>query len=87
MTYKVEFDKKAKKEFDRLPLDVRIRFLPKIEALANDPRPPGSRALAGKKGSYRIRDGDFRALYTIHDDIVLVLVFRVENRKDAYRNL
>jgi mRNA interferase RelE/StbE len=87
LTYKVEFDKKAKKEFDRLPLEVQIRFLPKIEALANDPRPPGSRALSGQKGSYRIREGDFRALYTIHDDIVLVLVFRVENRKDAYRNL
>lgn len=87
MTYRVEFDKKAKKEFDRLPLAVRVRFLPKIEALANNPRPPGSRALAGKKGSYRIRDGDFRALYTIHDDIVLVYVFRVEHRKGAYRGL
>ena len=87
MTYRVEFSRKAQKEFDRLPLAVRVSFLPKIEALAKNPRPQGSRALAGKKGSYRIRDGDFRALYTIHDDIVLVYDFRVENRKDAYRNL
>lgn len=64
-----------------------MSFLPKIKALATDPRPPGSVALAGKKGAYRIRDGDYRALYTIHDDIVLVYVFRVEHRKDAYRGL
>ena len=87
MTYEVEFSKKAKKEFSRLPLAVRMSFLPKIKALANDPRPPGSRALVNKKGSYRIRDGDYRALYTIHDDIVLVYVFRVEHRKDAYKGL
>jgi mRNA interferase RelE/StbE len=87
LTYEVEFSKKAKKELDRLPLGVRVRFFPKIKALANDPRPPGSVALAGKKDSYRIRDGDYRALYTIHDDIVLVYVIRVEHRKDAYRGL
>ena len=87
MTYEVDFSKRAKKELDRLPLAVRVSFLPKIKALADDPRPPGSKKLAGQKESYRIRDGDYRALYTIHDDIVLVYVFRVEPRKDAYRGL
>jgi mRNA interferase RelE/StbE len=66
---------------------VRVSFLPKIKAPANEPRPPGSTALVNKEGSYRIRDGDYRALYTIHDDIVLVYVFRVEHRKDAYKGL
>ncbi len=87
MTHQVAFSKKALKEFEDLPLAARTRFLPKIEALANDPRPPGSKKLANTKNSYRIRDGDYRALYTIHDDIVLVYVFRVEHRKDAYKGL
>jgi mRNA-degrading endonuclease RelE of RelBE toxin-antitoxin system len=75
LTYTVELSKKAKKEFEKLPLAVQGRMLPKIIAL------PGS------NDSYRIRDADYRALYTIHDDIVLVYVFRVEHRKDAYRGL
>ena len=87
MTYTVDFSKKAEKEFDRLPLAVRVSFLPKIKALTNNPRPPGVKALAGRKNSYRIRDGDYRALYTIHDYIVLVYVFRVEHRNDAYGGL
>lgn len=56
-------------------------------ALATDPRPPGSVAIAGKKSSCRIHHGDYRVLYTIHDDIVLVYVFRVAPRKDAYERL
>lgn len=87
MTYTVELSKKAKKEFEKLPMAVQGRMLSKIKALAADPHPPGAAALVGKKDSYRIRDGDYRALYTIHEDIVLVYVFRVEHRKDAYRNL
>ncbi len=62
-------------------------MLPKIKSLADDPHPPGAIALVGRKDTYRIRDGDYRALYTVHDDIVLVYVFRVEHRKDAYRGL
>jgi mRNA interferase RelE/StbE len=85
LTYTVELSKKAKKEFEKLPLAVQGRMLPKIKALADNPHPPGAVALAGRKDSYRIRDGDYRALYTIHDDIVLVYVFRAEHRKDAYR--
>ncbi len=87
MTYTVELSKKAEKAFEKLPLAAQGRLLPKIKALANDPRPPGSKALTGKKDTYRIRAGGFRILYTIHDDIVLVYVFRVEHRKDAYRQL
>lgn len=87
MTYTVELSRKAQREFEKLPMAVQGRLLPKIKALANDPRPPGSKALVNVENSYRIRDGDYRALYTIHDDIVLVYVFRVEHRKDAYRGL
>jgi mRNA interferase RelE/StbE len=87
LTYTVQLSRKAEKEFEKLPMAAQGRLLPKIKALANDPRPPGSKKLANQKGSYRIRDGDYRALYTIHDDIVLVYVFRVEHRKDAYKGL
>ena len=55
-----------------------------IGALAEEPRPTGSKKLRGAEGLYRIRVGDYRAIYRVEDDRRIVLVIDVGNRKDIY---
>ncbi len=56
----------------------------KLRALAEDPRPRGCKKLAGREDIWRVRVGDYRVLYQILDDALLVLVVRVRHRKDVY---
>lgn len=67
-----------------MPLQDRRRIVTRIQGLETDPRPPGSEKLSGEE-KYRLRQGDYRILYEILDQELLVTVVRVANRKDAYR--
>jgi mRNA interferase RelE/StbE len=60
------------------------RIVEKIEALADDPRPAGSVKLTGH-GAYRIRVGDYRVIYAVADDQLVVLVVEVGHRREVYR--
>lgn len=51
--------------------------------LGEDPRPPGARALRGRDG-YRVRVGDYRIIYTIRNDVLVVVVVTVGHRRDVY---
>jgi mRNA interferase RelE/StbE len=64
--------------------DVR-RILARIEALRDDPRAPGCEKLAGVGELYRVRQGVYRIIYTIHDERVVVEVIRVGHRGEVYR--
>jgi mRNA interferase RelE/StbE len=55
--------------------------------LATEPRPPDRKALAGHHGELRIRVGDYRIVYEVHDDELLVLVTRLGHRREVYRGL
>lgn len=55
-----------------------------IYELEKDPRPSGCKKLKGAQFSYRVRVGDYRVLYEIHDDVLIVLVVVVGDRKDVY---
>jgi mRNA interferase RelE/StbE len=59
----------------------------RIQALAADPRPATSKKLEGVDDLYRVRSGDFRILYRIEDDCLVVVVVNVGNRRDIYRSL
>jgi mRNA interferase RelE/StbE len=77
----------AAKEIEALPRKSdRRRVVHRIEALADDPRPPGARKLSGRD-SYRLRIGRYRIVYAIEDDELVVVEVRVGQRKDVYRNL
>ncbi len=65
---------------------LRLRFEKAIDALAHTPRPSGCTKLAGKTGRYRIRVGDYRIIYEIRDQVLLVLVLDAGHRSDIYRN-
>ncbi|HZO25012.1 MAG TPA: type II toxin-antitoxin system RelE/ParE family toxin [Chloroflexota bacterium] len=62
-----------------------LRILARIEALRDDPRPPGSEKLSGQE-RYRVRQGQYRILYSIADDELIVEVVKVGHRRDVYRD-
>jgi len=74
----------AEKEIARLPDAIRPRIVERILALADAPRPHGCQKLSGEE-KYRIRQGDWRIVYEIDDDTVVVLIVRVAHRSDVYR--
>jgi mRNA interferase RelE/StbE len=85
--YTVEFERSAKKELDRLDGPIRARVLRKVAALEDDPRPPGATRLVGADDLWRIRIGDYRVVYAIEDDRLVVIVVRVAGRGKVYRDI
>ncbi|MGB3291693.1 MAG: type II toxin-antitoxin system RelE/ParE family toxin [Phormidesmis sp.] len=85
MTYQIEFTKRADKQFQALPAQIKKRIAAKVESLAQDPRPAGVVKLSGEDNAYRIRIGDYRVVYSIFDEEVVILIFRVSHRRDAYQ--
>lgn len=86
MRYTVFLAKPARKFLSRLTdASQRSRFERVIDALAVNPRPPGCRALQGVHGAFRVRVGEFRVLYQIEDDRLIVLVTDIGPRGQIYR--
>ena len=83
--YKVLFKPSAERALRKLPQEVQRRIVGEVATLAYDPRPAGVVKLAGDENLWRIRIGDYRVVYEIHDDRLVVLVLRVAHRKDVYR--
>jgi mRNA interferase RelE/StbE len=83
--YTVHFKPSAERRLRRLPLSVQRRIVGEAAALGKNPRPAGVVKLAGDDNLWRIRVGDYRVVYEIHDDRLIVLVLRVAHRKDVYR--
>ena len=81
--YKVEINKKARKNLDKLSDFIIEPILIAIGDLAENPRPPGYRKLKGRKG-YRIRVGNYRVIYEIYDHVLLIEVVDLGHRKDIY---
>jgi len=85
-SYSVVIAERAEKDIAAIPSrHDRERIDRRIAALAHDPRPPGSKKLKGSISRYRIRQGDYRILYSIEDAIRVVAIVHVGHRKDVYR--
>ena len=84
MRYRVILPKSAQKELDRLPDDIVNRVLARLAALETNPRPPDVKKLKGRDG-WRIRIGDYRVIYEIHDPALQVLVITVGHRRQVYQ--
>ena len=82
--YRVELKKSVQKDFASIPKKDLQRIILVIEALAADPRPPQSKKLSGLE-QYRLRQGNYRILYSIKDDLLIVFVVAVGHRKEIYR--
>jgi mRNA interferase RelE/StbE len=83
-SYNVLLKRSAAKELERLPDKIRRQVVARIAALGAQPRPVGCEKLTGED-LYRIRQGDYRIVYSIVDSDLIVHVIRIANRRDAYR--
>jgi len=82
--YSIRFKESVKKDLRKIPKREIQRILMRIESLSDNPRPPQSEMLTGDD-KYRIRQGTYRILYEIEDDILTVCVVKVGHRRDVYR--
>ena len=84
MAYRIEVTPRALKDLRALPKKERQRIAEQIDALKTDPRPTGCKKLKGREDFYRIRVGDYRVVYQIEDEVLLILIVRVGDRKEIY---
>lgn len=88
MIYRIEITRRAHKQIARLDRTVAGRVVEAIDTLAEAPRPPGVTPVRGEKDVYRLRVGQYRIVYVVRDDLLLVVVIRVGRReKDTYKGL
>jgi mRNA interferase RelE/StbE len=83
-SYKVLIKPSAVKDLEALPVKDRRRPATRLQRLSSDPRPSGSEKLSGHD-LYRIRQGNYRVLYSVEDLALIVLVIKVGHRRDVYR--
>ncbi|MDQ3199146.1 MAG: type II toxin-antitoxin system RelE/ParE family toxin [Verrucomicrobiota bacterium] len=83
--YQVLVERSAEKDLKRFSPEIRSRIATVLRSLAANPRPSGSRKLAGTKHDWRVRVGDYRIIYEIADVIRVVRVQRIRHRRDVYR--
>ena len=81
--YRIELRPAAARALRKLDPVIRFRIQGAIALLADDPRPPASRPLRGRPG-YRVRVGDYRIIYTIADDVLLIVVVALGHRREVY---
>ena len=84
-SFKVTFKQSVAKDLRRIPKKEVARILKRIEALADDPRPPGSEKLSGQE-KYRIRQGVYRIIYAIADKELIIVIVKVGHRREVYRS-
>jgi mRNA interferase RelE/StbE len=85
VAHRILFVSRAERGFKRLSADVQDRIISEINSLAEDPRPAGAGKLAGSENLYRVRIGDYRVIYAVEGDFLLVLVVEVGHRREIYR--
>jgi mRNA interferase RelE/StbE len=83
MTYRVELRPAAVRALKRIDHQDRDRIRGAIALLGEDPRPPGAKALQGRP-ALRVRIGDYRIIYTVDDNILIVAVIALGHRSDVY---
>jgi mRNA interferase RelE/StbE len=83
--YALEFAPKALRSLRKLDLSVVERIRAATEALRDEPRPVGAKMLIGMHGVLRIRVGDYRVLYTVDDDQLVILIVEAGHRRQIYR--
>jgi mRNA interferase RelE/StbE len=82
--YRVTIAASAKRELVSLSADAIERILPKLRALADDPRPAGCKKLHSARNLWRVRIGDYRVVYSVNDKDKTVDVTRIAHRREAY---
>jgi mRNA interferase RelE/StbE len=85
MVYSILLAPPAERQLKSLTESVQKRIVKRLKSLRENPRPQGVKKLTGEEDLYRIREGDYRIIYTIQDKELIVLVVKIGNRKEVYR--
>ncbi len=85
MTYRITLTPAAASQLRKFDPQVRRQMQAALELLSSDPRPPAATQLVGGAGEWRVRTGDYRIVYEIEDEELLVLVLRVGHRREICR--
>ena len=85
MSYRIELSPAAARQLRKLDGAARRRVQAAVEPLASDPRPPSAKKLVGGDGEWRVRTGDYRIVYEIHDGVLVVLFLAVGHRREIYQ--
>ena len=85
--YRVEFTKSSRKEFERLPVKLRLKTVEALSLLSQNPYSEllKIKKLKGAEGLYRIRLSDYRVVYEIRNELLIVLVIKIGHRGEIYR--
>lgn len=83
--YTIELKPSAVRDMRRLPRSIQKRVAQKIDALAKDPFPRGSTNLEAFDDLRRIMVGDYRVIYQVRQETLVIFVVRVKHRGDVYR--
>ncbi|ULA62803.1 MAG: Type II toxin-antitoxin system RelE/ParE family toxin [Nitrospira sp.] len=85
MAYSILLAPPAERQLKALAEPAQKRIVKRLKSLRENPRPHGVKKLAGEEDLYRIREGDYRIVYTIQDKRLIVLVVKIGDRKEVYR--
>ena len=83
--YDIEMSATAEKQIRKIPQKDQIAVFRRIQELATEPRPQGSRKLQGYDDVYRIRVRNYRILYSVEDKHLIIIILKVGHRRDVYR--
>jgi mRNA interferase RelE/StbE len=86
MAYTILISPPAERQLKAFAPPLQKRFVKRLKSLQNNPRPQGVKKLAGEDDLYRIREADYRIVYTIQDKALIVLVVKIADRKEVYRS-
>jgi mRNA interferase RelE/StbE len=84
MAYSILLAPAAERQLRSFIPALQKRLVKRMKSLRNNPRPQGVKKLAGDDDLYRIREGDYRIIYTIQDKALIVLVLKIGDRKEVY---
>jgi mRNA interferase RelE/StbE len=82
--FEIEFRRSVEKDLRKIPRNDQIRILRQIDGLRQEPFPSGSKKLS-KQERYRLRQGNYRILYEVQEEKLIIVVVKVKHRRDAYR--
>ena len=83
--YQIQIVPKAKRQLKAIPRQMQTLLKDAIRELSETPRPQGVKKLSGEDNLYRIRIRNYRVIYKIEDNILLILIVAIGHRRDIYR--
>jgi mRNA interferase RelE/StbE len=87
LTYRIEVKRSAAKALQKIPKTDQKRIAEKIDSLAENLPNPDTTKMKGNNPFHKIRVGDYRIIYEIQEEVLIILIVKIGHRKDVYKNL